>query len=251
MDIGSLLEPAATFGARLAEVKASLAPEPAWYPYGTLSNLWHLDRLLGDGHRDLSVFIGDRPVADIGGADGDLAFFLAEQGVTVDIVDYAPTNWNGLRGARMLADHLGPTTAVTVHDIDLDSQFRLPRERYGLVLLLGILYHLQNPFYVLRHLAERTDYLLLSTRVARVTADGRVRLDDAPVAYLVDPTETNDDPTNYWMFSPPGLRRLVARTGWTVLDEVTVGHTAGDSDPARADRDERAFHLLRSDHVRI
>ena len=246
MDVGSLLAPATEFAADLDRIKADMAPASQWYPHPTIYNVTHLDRLLSGDHRDLGVLIGDQPVADIGAADGDMAFFLAGLGVTVDIVDHAPTNWNGLRGARMLADHFGPTVPVTVHDIDLDSQFRLPRERYGLVLLLGILYHLQNPYYVLRHLAERADHLLLSTRIVRVTTDGRVRLDDAPVAYLVDPTETNKDATNYWMFSPPGLRRILDRTGWTVLDEITVGYTAGDSDPSRPDRDERAFALLRS-----
>lgn len=225
-------------------MKLELAAASEWYPHNSLSNLWHFDKLLTDGHRDLASLIGGRPVADVGAADGDLAFFLARHGVTVDVVDNAATNWNSLRGARLLADHF--ETGVTVHEIDLDVQFRLPRDSYGLVLLLGILYHLQNPFYVLKQLAGRAEHLLLSTRIARVTADGAVRLDDAPVAYLLDTLETNNDATNYWIFSLPGLRRLFKRTGWAVLEEMTVGRTDGDSDPSRADRDERAFFLLRA-----
>lgn len=249
MDVGSLLAPAAEFADRLGQIKAGLAPASDWYPYSTIQNVSHLDLLLTGSHRNLLGLTGGHPVADIGAADGDMAFFLGELGVAVDIIDHAPTNWNGLRGARMLAGHFGPTMPVSVHDVDLDSQFRMPREWYGLVLLLGILYHLQNPFYVLRHLAGRSEYLLMSTRVVRVTSDRRVRLDDAPVAYLVDPSETNGDSTNYWMFSMPGLRRLISRTGWTVVEEMTVGRTEGDSDPSRRDRDERAFHLLRSRSV--
>lgn len=225
-------------------MKLELAAASEWYPHNSLSNLWHFDKLLTDGHRDLAKLIGGRTVADVGAADGDLAFFLARQGVTVDVVDNAATNWNSLRGARLLADHFD--TSVTVHEIDLDAQFRLPRDSYGLVLLLGILYHLQNPFYVLKQLAGRAEHLLLSTRIARVTADGAVRLNDAPVAYLLDTFETNNDPTNYWIFSLPGLRRLFKRTGWAVLEEMTVGRTDGDSDPSGADRDERAFFLLRA-----
>ncbi len=130
--------------------------------------------------------------------------------------------------------------------MDLDSQFALPHGHYGLVLFLGILYHLQNPFFILKQLSAHADYLLLSTRVAARTPGPGVDLRDAPVAYLVAPMELNNDPTNYWIFSMPGLRRLIERTGWELLDEITLGVTDGSSDPARNDRDERAFVLLRS-----
>jgi hypothetical protein len=53
------------------------------------------------------------------------------------------------------------------------------------------------------------------------------------LAYLVDPIETNNDPTNFWIFTVAGLRRILARTGWEVLDFVTLGATDA-SDPATA-----------------
>jgi len=48
-----------------------------------------------------------------------------------------------------------------------DRPFTLPHDAYDVVLFLGILYHLRNPFYVLEELARRTTHLLLSTRIAR------------------------------------------------------------------------------------
>jgi hypothetical protein len=164
-------------------------------------------------------------------------------GWEMDLIDNAPTNQNGLRGARALRDHLG--SRVRIEDIDLDSQFQLPRERYGLVLLLGILYHLQNPFYVLRELSRRTEYCLLSTRVARFAGESRTPLAELPVAYLVGPSETNNDATNYWMFSPSGLEQLVDRAGWSVLERLSVGDVAA-SDPSSPEHDERMLLLLRS-----
>jgi 2-polyprenyl-3-methyl-5-hydroxy-6-metoxy-1,4-benzoquinol methylase len=243
-DIGTLIASAEAFNAELLDAKHRLAPADQWYPYGSISNLWHLDRLLTAGNRDLQALTGGQPIADVGAADGDLAFFLARHGFVVDMIDWGPTNWNGLRGARLLAKHYD--TSVTIHEVDLDSQFQLPRQHYGLVLFLGILYHLQNPLYVLRQLASHSQHLIVSTRVARVTADRGLRLERAPVAYLVDPLETNADATNWWIFSPAGLSRLVARAGWDVLEHMTVGRTRGDSDPSTPDRDERAFYLLRS-----
>jgi tRNA (mo5U34)-methyltransferase len=243
LDIAELLARSGPYARRLAEVKAELEPESFWYPYGTLGNLWQLDRLLTGSNRALLRLAGDEPVADIGAGDGDLGFFLESLGCRVDLVDNGSTNFNGLRGARLLKEALD--SSARIWEIDLDAQFALPRQRYGLVLFLGILYHLQNPFYALQALSTRARHCLLSTRVAQVTVDRRVRLADAPVAYLVEPTETNNDPTNYWIFSSAGLRRLLDRTGWTILDYITVGATT-DSDPASPDRDERAFCLLRS-----
>ncbi len=129
--------------------------------------------------------------------------------------------------------------------MDLDRQFTLPRERYGLVFLLGILYHLQNPYYVLRELAARSSHCLLSTKVARFAGPSRTPIADLPVAYLVAPDETNNDPTNYWILSPVGLERLAQRAGWLILDRLNVGNTT-DSDPATPENDERMFLLLRS-----
>jgi hypothetical protein len=63
-------------------------------------------------------------------------------------------NFNMLRGARLLKETLG--SKVEIHEVDLDSQFRLPRSDYGLVFFLGILYHLKNPFYALESLSGRS-----------------------------------------------------------------------------------------------
>lgn len=160
-------------------------------------------------------------------------------------MDWPATNWNSLRGARRLKDLL--RSAVAIHEVDLDSQFRLPRDRYGLVILLGILYHLKNPFFVLEQVARASRFCLLSTRVACQTTDGAVRLNAAPLAYLLAPDECNNDATNFWIFSLPGLLRLADRCGWNVLAQRTVGDTVR-SNPSSPQHDERAFLLLESRH---
>ncbi len=229
---------------RMRAARAAIGGDIAWYPYDILGNVAHLDAMLSGAHRDLGMLTQGLPVADIGAADGDLAFAVEDiGGWEVDIVDTAATNMNGLRGARALRDHFG--SAVQIYDIDLDRQFTLPRSRYGLVFLLGILYHLQNPYYMLRELATRTSYCLLNTKVARFAGPTQTPIGDLPVGYLVAPQETNNDPTNYWILSPTGLERLVRRTGWTVLDQANVGNVAS-SDPATPENDERMLMLLRS-----
>lgn len=232
---------------RLRTARAQIDDEIRWYPYDILANVAHLDELLTGEHRDLNRLTGGLPVADIGAADGDLAFALESVGGwQIDIVDTASTNMNGLDAARALREQLG--SRVGIYDVDLDSQFRLPRARYGLVLLLGILYHLQNPYYALRELAERSSYCLLSTRVARFAGPEKTPIGDLPVGYLVAPHETNNDPTNYWIMSPQGLARLVERSGWNILDKTSKGNVSA-SDPSSPEHDERIFMLLESSIV--
>jgi tRNA (mo5U34)-methyltransferase len=245
LDIGELRQRADGWARELETVKAGAAePGFPWYPYDTFANFIALDAMLTGPRRNLLELAGGKPLADIGAADGALAFFLGTLGHEVDILDYGPTNYNTLRGARLLKEKL-PAPRVTIHELDLDSQFRLPRAGYGLIFFLGILYHLKNPYFVLEALARASRYLVLGTRVARVAGKKKTRIADLPVGYLVHPTETNNDSTNYWIFSPEGLRRIADRTGWEIRDFQTFGNTK-KSDPATAKGDERAFCLLES-----
>jgi tRNA (mo5U34)-methyltransferase len=243
MDIRQVLAKVERFDKQLRDTKSRLAPPPFWYRYGSLSNFQILDQFLTGPNRDLSALVGADTIADIGAADGDVAFFLESLGLAVDIVDNGPTNQNNLEGARKLKEALGSN--VSIHEVDLDAQFHLPRRTYGLALFLGILYHLQNPFYALKELAKSARHALISTRIARGTADRQVRFEKVPMAYLLGPSECNNDSTNYWIFSYAGLERILERTGWEILDSGRFGNTSY-SDPATSDGDERAFLLVRS-----
>jgi tRNA (mo5U34)-methyltransferase len=218
-------------------------PRIAWYPYRSLSGLEILDRVLTGERRRLLALAGQDPVLDLGCGDGELAFFLESLGLTVHAVDYPETNCNGMQGVRELKRELG--SKIEIVAADLDSQFTLPGHRYGLAFLMGVLYHLKNPFYVLEALAARALYCVLSTRIARFAGDRRTPLRDLPVAYLLAEGEANQDWTNYWVFSETGLKRLIERTGWRLADFLTVGNTSS-SDPSSWEGDERAFCLLKS-----
>jgi SAM-dependent methyltransferase len=228
----------------LWNVKLAHRPRSFWYPYPTLKNLKPLEQLLAPiGFDMLELCRGPHGrIADIGAADGDLAFFLEKQGFAVDAIDLESANFNQMEGIRILKAALN--SAVHVCSVDLDSQFALPNEKYDAIFLLGILYHLKNPFFVLEKLARATRHCFLGTRVARRAPDGMF-LDEYPIAYLLEPAECNNDSTNFWIFSSQGLKRLIERTGWKLLAYTTIGDVR-DSTPAGADHDERAFCLLES-----
>jgi tRNA (mo5U34)-methyltransferase len=238
----SLLDAATATDESLWSIKLAQRPQSFWYPYSTLHNVAVLEKLSVTAGLDLLDLCrgAQGKVADIGAADGDLAFFLERQGLAVEVIDNEYTNFNGLKGARILKDVL--KSSVVIRSVDLDSQFTFAGQKYDAVFFLGTLYHLKNPFFLLESLARVTKHCFLSTRVAKQTADGQP-LSQYPVAYLLGPQECNDDDTNFWIFSDHGLKRLIDRTGWNILSYVTIGDTAS-STPADPKRDERAFCLL-------
>jgi hypothetical protein len=216
-------------------------PDLPWYPHMTLlGNIMHFRSLMDKEFE--ALFAGGKRFADVGAGDGDLAFYLESLGNSCDIYDHAPTNFNSLRGARKLKEALG--SAVNIYDVDLDSQFSVA-EGYDLVFLLGILYHLKNPFYALERLSRAAKYMILSTRIARYFRPSGPDQSGTAAAYLVGPRELNDDSTNYWIFSAAGLQRILERAGWDIVKFMTVGDINA-SNAQDNDHDERAYCSLRS-----
>lgn len=214
-----------------------------WYPYDSLANLLNLEQAFGGRHLEMLDCAAGKSVADIGCGDGDLAFFMESLGCQVDAIDFEDSNHNGMQAIRTLKQHL--SSQIEINAVDLDSQFRLPRGQYDLVVFLGLLYHLKNPLYVMERLAMHTRYCVLSTRVARYFPNDKPMPQDQPIAYLVGEDELNRDDSNFWIFSHAGLKRLFERAHWRILDYASVG-CARLSTPVDKDRDERVFCLLES-----
>jgi tRNA (mo5U34)-methyltransferase len=167
-------------------VKSSARDTIQWYPYQTLASFSPLHSILKGPFRRLFDPSNEGPIADIGSADGDLAFFLESLGHEVHVIDYPPTNYNALRGLRKLREMLG--SKITISEINLDVQFHLP-----------IIFF----------------WLTRSPHLKRIM----IRL---TIGY----------------FSRAGLHRILDRTGWDICCYGT--------DPSSANKDERAFCLIRS-----
>lgn len=202
-----------------------------------------LDEFLQGDTAALIKMIGRDPVLDVGCGDGDIAFFLESLGVQVDAIDHAPTNNNHLLGVHALKQKLG--SSVRIHEVDLDMRPTLPSSTYGFTLMLGVLYHLKNPFLVLEALARASRYIFLSTRIASLGPDRKTDFSALPLAYLVEEDELNNDETNFWIFSEKALQRVVRRAGWDVLHYATLG-PAATADPVSTEGDARAYILAKS-----
>ncbi len=232
------------FRAHIEAIKKTVqVADFGWYPYGSLSALPLVSELLAEDFAEITQLMASQPVADLGCGDGELAMFLSDLGADVDAIDHAPCNFNQMRGIKLLQKHI--QSRISVHDVNLDECFELPRPQYGFTFFLGTLYHLKNPFYTLEKLAQRSAYCLLSTRIAQRTAKTGVKIKAEPLAYLLEAREANDDPTNFWIFSETGLNRILNRAGWLVRSTRTVG-CLEDSNPVESAADERMFVLARS-----
>ena len=241
----TLREQAKKFQEHLAAVKsyAPLDPRVTWYPWQTLGQIEVLDKFLGGDTGELLRMIGHDTALDVGCGDGDIAFFLESLGARVEAIDQPPTHYNALLGVHALKQAL--KSPLRIHSVDLDAQPQLPSFTYGFTVMLGVLYHLKNPFLVLEALARSSRYIFLSTRIAALSPDGKTNFGALPLAYLVDDRELNNDPTNFWIFSEKALERIMRRAGWDVLHYCAAGPVA-TADPVTPAGDARAFLLARS-----
>lgn len=251
MSLSGIRDDARIYSKKLRNTK-SLLEFDNWYKYDILANFEHLTSVLRKFPlHSLTGKSSNVTIADIGAADGDLSFFLHSEyanhnmDLYSDIIDYGPTNYNHLEGANLLVKHFHLQNNIRVFDMNIDRiGWILPRAQYNIIFLLGILYHLKNPYYVLENLAKYSEYVILSTRVMQYTPD-RIYVGNNSLAYLVDNYEQNGDNTNFWTFTTVGLERLVMRTGWEILARQNVGDMM-DSNPNDLNHDERCFMLLKS-----
>lgn len=170
------------------------------------------------------------PVLDVGGAAGAYAFWLAEAGYEVRLIDAVPRLIEVARARNLKAQH--PLAACTVGDA------RALAEASGsaqMVLLLGPLYHLLNPADRRAALGEaarvlRPGGVLLAAGISRYASalDGLSRelLVDDDFAGIVardladgqhrNPTARLDYFTSAYFHRPQDLRREVSEAGFEV-----------------------------------
>ncbi len=227
---------------KLSNIKKG-SEDITFYPYSTMSNLDHLDNLLNDINLSAEDILVCKTVNDIGGADGDMAFYCEYLGAEkVNLIDNPPTNFNGLKGAMKVKDSL--KSKVNIVNIDLDDINGWGKiEKVDITIFLGILYHLKNPFLALSQLSKISRYLIISTKVFDDLNGYNVA--SSSVAYFYDQGECNNDSTNWWCFTDESLKRLISRSGWDIIVYKRFG-CDGNANPIDNRKDGRAFAYLKS-----
>jgi tRNA (mo5U34)-methyltransferase len=241
-----IIDSRSEFSKLLVAAKKEPLPSPqTWYPYDSMASIDHLAPFFRRHFPDFERAFQSGPVIDLGCGDGDIPLFFANLGCDVAAADNPPNNHNWMTGVRALRERLN--LPMQIFEVNADTATELPGGPYGLAISLGVLYHLKNPYQALETLAKQARYCMLSSRVADVTKSG-VPIKDEPLAYLLDHRETNNDPTNQWIFSPAGLERLAKRCGWRIIDRLRAGCTEY-SNPTDQDKDARMFVFMQSQRL--
>ena len=218
-----------------------LSNHKTYYGYNILSNIEHSSSIL---ENNLNIFVNSNSIADIGCADGDLAFFLEylypdKEYICIDHPDY---NWNGMDGIKKLKSKL--RSKITIVEKDIDEQEPLDKE-VDLTILLGLLYHIKNPISLMQKLNNKSKYILFSTRITHYTPDLKHNISDYSLAYFPTSTEINNDPTNWWIFTESCLEKIFERTHWNIVCKQIVGEEK-KSTPDDPHKDCRYFCLLKN-----
>ena len=78
MNVADLVDHLSAQTERLRDARLQIDEDIPWYQYDILANLVHVNAMLSGENRDLGRLTQGLPVADIGAADGDLAFALED-----------------------------------------------------------------------------------------------------------------------------------------------------------------------------
>jgi hypothetical protein len=220
------------------------------YDFDSLENIERILSLLDDQSLAYLDDMPNKTMIDIGCANGDVGFVFEETGFSIALLDKSHVaegqgslvRQNAPLVASIIAKNKGSRAVVFDQDIDdgFDPEQVIARftrshegsahfERFGLGVMVGLLYHLKNPYSAIEKVGQLCDHLIVGTWVADCLPDRRKIIKDEQIVFLLNDRQLAADPTNYWIFTPRSLRVLVERCGWQVLAEQLVTNPMEDT----------------------
>jgi tRNA (mo5U34)-methyltransferase len=164
-------------------------------------------------------------VLDIGCNAGFYSFELARRGASVLGIDTDP---HYLRQARWAQHCFGLDEPIRFERMDVYELADI-RERFDLVLFLGVFYHLRYPLLALDQLAERTrrrfvfqslmlpgEAVATDVRGKRFTEIDALAEPDWPRMAFVE-HDFAADPSNWWIPNRAAIEALLRTAGFTIL----------------------------------
>jgi tRNA (mo5U34)-methyltransferase len=164
-------------------------------------------------------------VGDIGASNGYFSFEARKRGARVVAFDFRHKDNSGFG----LAQYINGMSDIEHHQVNV---LDLTQEEYGqfdVVLALGLLYHVSDPYLALANCAALSrKHLLIESYCIDATLP-RELTHEPIMRFISDPTRfpmrgfINNDPSNFWGFTSVCLRRMVEDIGFSVRRTNTKG----------------------------
>jgi len=163
--------------------------------------------------------IRNKTVIDVGAWDGFFSFVSERMGaarvLATDRFAWESSSFGmqGFLAARDLLDSKVEYKKIDAMDLEPGSV-----GQFDVVLFLGVLYHLRDPFLALRQLRGITrDYILVETHIVSYLEKKRI-----PIMEFYETNELNNDPTNWWGPNLCCLQKMMRAAGFPRQEVVTV-----------------------------
>ena len=160
--------------------------------------------------------ITGKSVLDIGAWDGFFSFEAERRGAArVFATDHFCWSGEGW-GTREGFDFMHKARDSRVESLDVDVLALSPEAigQFDIVLFLGVLYHVKDPYCCLEAAARMcSDHLIIET----VTA---LPLETLPAMRLYKPAELGGDPTNFWAPNVPALQVMLDNFGFSKVEAI-------------------------------
>ena len=186
-----------------------------------------------------------KTVLDVGTADGFYSFLCESRGakkvVAVDWLEFP-----GFTAAHKILNSKVEFQKLVVDDStrgftklksDIGTINNI-EEKFDIVLLFGVLYHLPNPIMILQKLFVNTNMLLIASHI--------IDSEELAMYYYPEGSLTSGDTTNWWVPTPPCLIDIGTRIGFE--KSVLVDTFDFDSINAPLQQDDSVKNGLRRIH---
>lgn len=157
-----------------------------------------------------------KSVLDIGAWDGFFSFEAERRGaarvLATDHFCWSGPGW----GTRDGFDFMHRTLGSRAESLDVDVLALDPAAlgQFDIVLFLGVLYHVKDPYSCLEAAARMcSDHLIIET----VTA---LPLEPLPAMRLYKPGELGNDPTNFWAPNVAALQVMLETFGFSKVEAI-------------------------------
>ena len=206
------------------EVKKMFGSVDWWYHYFKIGNVENTDTKTSRNYQMwvssiIPENLENKTVLDIGAADGYYSFLCESRGAKkVVAVDW--TEFPGFTVAHKVLNSKVEFRKLVIDDstigfTKIKSQVGTIdeiKEKFDVVLLFGVLYHIPSPIMVIQKLFKNTSMLLIASHI--------IDSKEPAMYYYPEYSLTPGDTTNWWVPTPSCLTDIGKRIGFMKSDLV-------------------------------